>query len=174
MVLAFSKKVYLSFQIYFGSHFCIISPWKKCFGFQKEAKLCFAINFQHFKAKAILTPTTFAHAFVHSFENLSLAAAIWVQWVSPIRTRLTCLIEFTNGSSVLGSSKILLPQKVVKIDSKISSRSVDLNRSLVSFTDLDQGSSKMFIFGSIFEASFIFWGSWGSSKYWLEHKIEPP
>jgi hypothetical protein len=25
-----------------------------------------------------------------------------------------------------------------------------------------------------FEASFIFWGSWGSIKNWLELKIEPP
>ncbi len=35
----------------------------------------------------------------------------------------------------------------------------------------------MIIFGSIlttFEASFIFWGSWGSIKNWLELKIEPP
>ncbi len=25
-----------------------------------------------------------------------------------------------------------------------------------------------------FEASFIFWGSWGNIKNWLELKIEPP
>ncbi len=25
-----------------------------------------------------------------------------------------------------------------------------------------------------FEASFIFWGSWGSIKNWLELKIKPP
>ncbi len=37
--------------------------------------------------------------------------------------------------------------------------------------------SKMIIFESIlttFEASFIFRGSWGSIKNWLELKIEPP
>jgi hypothetical protein len=35
----------------------------------------------------------------------------------------------------------------------------------------------MIIFESTFttfEASFIFWGSWGSIKNWLELKIEPP
>ncbi len=35
----------------------------------------------------------------------------------------------------------------------------------------------MIIFESIlttFEASFIFWGSWGSIKNWLKLKIEPP
>ncbi len=34
----------------------------------------------------------------------------------------------------------------------------------------------LLIFGSIlttFDASFIFWGSWGSIKNWLELKIEP-
>ncbi len=36
---------------------------------------------------------------------------------------------------------------------------------------------KMIIFESTlstFEASFIFWGSWGSIKNWLELKIKPP
>ncbi len=35
----------------------------------------------------------------------------------------------------------------------------------------------MIIFKSIlttFEASFIFWASWGSIENWLEFKIEPP
>ncbi len=35
----------------------------------------------------------------------------------------------------------------------------------------------MIIFDSTlttFEASFIFWGSWGSIKNWLKLKIEPP
>jgi hypothetical protein len=46
----------------------------------------------------------------------------------------------------------------------------------VSFTDLEQGRL-MLIFESVlttFEASFIFLGSLGSGKSWLEHKIEPP
>jgi hypothetical protein len=36
---------------------------------------------------------------------------------------------------------------------------------------------EMIIFESTlttFEASFIFRGSWGSIKNWLEHKIQPP
>ncbi len=45
----------------------------------------------------------------------------------------------------------------------------------VSFTDLDQ-SSEIIIFGSIwttFEANTTFWGSWGSSKNWIELKVKP-
>ncbi len=48
-------------------------------------------------------------------------------------------------------------------------------QSTVGFTDLDQ-SSEIIIFESIFtvfEASSIFWGSWGCSINWLELKIKP-
>jgi hypothetical protein len=46
----------------------------------------------------------------------------------------------------------------------------------VSFTDLDYCKQSVY-FESIlttFEARFIFYGGWGSSKNWLELKIEPP
>jgi hypothetical protein len=49
-----------------------------------------------------------------------------------------------------------------------------MNNATVSFTDLDQ--SKMIIFEyvmTIFKASIIFRGSWGTSKNWLEHKVKP-
>ncbi len=46
----------------------------------------------------------------------------------------------------------------------------------VSFMDLDhcQQTNCLESISATFEVSFIFWGSWGSSKNWLELKIEPP
>ncbi len=42
----------------------------------------------------------------------------------------------------------------------------------VSFTDFDLSISESTL--TTFEASSTFWCSWGSSKNWLELKIEPP
>jgi hypothetical protein len=50
------------------------------------------------------------------------------------------------------------------------------NGDAVCFIDLDQ-DSEMIIFKSIlstFEAIVILGGRWGTSKNWLELKIEPP
>ncbi len=40
----------------------------------------------------------------------------------------------------------------------------------MNFTDLDQGIKMIILESNLatFEASFIFWGSWGSSKNWLK------
>ncbi len=48
--------------------------------------------------------------------------------------------------------------------------------STVRFTEFDDGNEIITFesFLTAFEATFVFWGSWGNSRNWLELKIEPP
>ncbi len=92
--------------------------------------------------------------------------------VKVVLAKVALTVYFTNYAS-----KICSWWFNFKLESIFATASVASKKLLQSVSGISILGSKMIIFESTlttFEASFIFWGSWGSIKNWFELKIEPP